>query len=84
MNTTNTSQVILKKRYPATGSDGNTYEVHVYVQTPSVENTDHVAPIEKISSLRTAEGAELRMIGKGHYEILDNGIILTSTAADAI
>ena len=84
MNTANTSQVILKKRYPATGSDGSTYEVHVYVQTPSAEGTDHVAPIEKITSLRTAEGAELRMIGKGRYEIIDSGITLTSSNPDAI
>src|SRR5580658_7107730 len=71
-------QVFLKKSYPAHGSDGKTYEVHVYFETPAEQDSDHVAPFEKISSLRTAEGAELRMIGKGHYEIADSGISLMS------
>lgn len=84
MTTPITAQDILKTRFPATGSDGKTYEVRVYVQTPSAETKDQIGPIEKISSLRTSEGAELRMIGKGHYEIVDGGVTLRSTSRDAI
>lgn len=77
-------QVFLKKSYPAHGSDGKTYEVHVYFETPTEKESGQVAPFEKIASLRTAEGTDLRMIGKGHYEIPDSGISLMSTSPDAI
>ncbi len=84
MTNTQTSQVILKRRYPAMGSDGQSYEIHVYVKTTAAAPPDQLAPIERISSVRTADGTVLRVIGKGHYEIADRGITLTSTAADAI
>jgi len=84
MNMPQGGQVILKKRYAATGSDGETYEVHVYFETASAESIEQGAPMEKISSVRTADGKELRVIKKGHYEIPDTGVTLTSTAPDAI
>jgi hypothetical protein len=84
MDTSKTGQVVLKNRYSATGSDGKTYEVHVYFETASAESIEQGAPMEKISSIRTADGAELRVIKKGHYEIPDTGVTLTATAPDAI
>jgi len=79
-----TGQVILKTRYPAKGSDGKAYEVHVYFETASAESIEQGAPMEKISSVRTADGAELRVTSKGHYEIPDTGVTLTATAPDAV
>jgi hypothetical protein len=84
MDPSKTGQVILKSRYPATGSDGKTYAVHVYFETASAESIQQGAPMEKISSVRTADGVELRVIKKGHYEIPDTGVTLTATAADAV
>ena len=77
-------QSILKHRYPAKGSDGQTYEVHVYFETASAQSIEAGAPMEKISSVRTSDGSELRVISKGHYEITDSGVTLTATAPEAI
>jgi hypothetical protein len=79
-----TGQSILKHRYPAKGSDGQTYEVHVYFETASAESIEQGAPIEKISSVRTSDGTELRVISKGHYEIAESGVTLTSTSPESI
>jgi hypothetical protein len=84
MDTSHTGQSVLKHRYAAKGSDGKAYEVHVYFETASAESIEQGAPMEKISSVRTADGAELRVIRKGHYEIVDSGVTLTSTAPEAI
>jgi len=84
MDTSQTGQSVLKHRYSAKGSDGKTYEVHVYFETASAQSIEQGAPMEKISSVRTADGAELRVISKGHYEIADSGVTLTSTAPEAI
>ena len=84
MDTSHTGQSVLKHRYPAKGSDGKTYEVHVYFETASAESIKQGAPMEKISSVRTADGAELRVVSKGHYEIADSGVTLTATSPEAI
>ena len=84
MDTSHTGQSVLKHRYPAKGSDGKTYEVHVYFETASAQSIEQGAPMERISSVRTADGAELRVVSKGHYEIADGGLTLTATVPEAI
>lgn len=84
MDKSQTGQSVLKHRYPAKGSDGKTYEVHVYFETASAKSIEQGAPMEKISSVRTADGAELHVVSKGHYEIADSGVTLTSTSPEAI
>jgi hypothetical protein len=84
MDMSHTGQSVLKHRYPAKGSDGKTYEVHVYFETASAESIEQGAPMEKISSVRTADGAELRVVSKGHYKIADSDVTLTATAPEAI
>jgi hypothetical protein len=84
MSASQTGQVVLKHRYPAKGSDGKTYEVHVYFETASAESIEHGVPMEKISSVRISDGTELHVVSKGHYEIPDSDVTLTATAPDAI
>ena len=84
MDKSHTGQSVLKHRYPAKGSDGKTYEVHVYFETASAESIEQGAPMEKISSVRTSDGTELHVVSKGHYEIPDCGVTLTATAPEAI
>ena len=84
MDASKTGQVVLKHRYPAKGSDGKTYEVHVYFETASAESMEQGAPMEKISSVQTSDDTKLRVISKGHYEIPDSGVTLTASVPDAI
>lgn len=72
--------MILKHLYHAHGSDGQTYEVHVYVEPASHEN----AHIERIAKVCLADGSALRVLSKGHYEIVDSGIQLEAGDPDAV
>ena len=74
--------LVLKHVYPAHGSDGRTYEIHVYAESADAEH-DH-APIEKLKSVMLADGRDLRVIGKGHYELPDGSLTLESHDHDAI
>ena len=67
---------MLKYVYPAHGSDGETYEVHVYAE--SADGTDGGAPIEKLKSVTLADGRDLRVVSKGHYELPDGSLKLES------
>jgi len=72
--------MILKKLYHAHGSDGNTYEVHVYVE-PASHATAH---IEKLVKVCLADGGELRVLSKGHYKVVATGVTLEASDPDAI
>ena len=73
---------VLKRVYHAHGNDGETYEVHVYAE--SADTSDGGAPIEKLKSVNLADGRELRVTGKGHYELADGSLKLESHDHDAI
>jgi hypothetical protein len=75
------TMLVLKRVYHAHGNDGETYEVHVYAESA---NTDDGAPIEKLKSVNLADGRELRVVGKGHYELADGSLKLESHDHDAI
>ena len=68
--------LVLKYVYPAHGSDGETYEVHVYAESP--DGTDGGAPIEQLKSVTLADGRDLRVVSKGHYELPDGSLKLES------
>lgn len=72
--------MILKHLYHAHGSDGETYEVHVYVEPASHAN----AHIEKLAKVCLADGGELRVISKGHYEIVATGVTLEASVPEAV
>ena len=74
--------LVLKRVYHAHGSDGQTYEVHVYAE--SADAADGGAPIEKLKSVNLADGRQLRVVGKGHYEVADGSLTLESHDPDAI
>jgi hypothetical protein len=74
--------LVLKHVYPAHGSDGATYEIHVYAESADTE--DGGAPIEKLKSVMLADGRDLRVTGKGHYELPDGSLKLESHDHDAI
>ena len=74
--------LVLKRVYHAHGSDGETYEVHVYAESADTE--DGGAPIEKLKSVNLADGRQLRVVGKGHYEVADGSLTLESHDPDAI
>lgn len=72
--------LVLKHVYPAHGSDGNTYEVHVYAESAD----DGHPPIEKLKSVVLADGRALRVLGKGRYALADGNLTLESHDHDAI
>ena len=72
--------MILKHLYHALGSDGNDYEVHVYVEPASRGN----AHIERIAKICLADGGELRVLKTRQYEVVASGVILQTHAAEAI
>jgi hypothetical protein len=74
--------LVLKRVYHAHGSDGQTYEVHVYAE--SADGAGGGAPIEKLKSVNLADGRQLRVVGKGHYEVADGSLTLESHDPDAI
>ena len=74
--------LVLKHVYHAHGSDGETYDVHVYAE--SADAADGSAPIEKLKSVCLADGRELRVMSKGHYELADGSLTLESHDPQAI
>ena len=74
--------LVLKHVFHAHDSKGETYEVHVYAE--SADASDGGAPIEKLKSVNLADGRELHVISKGHYELPDGSLKLESHDHDAI
>jgi hypothetical protein len=75
------AMLVLKHVYPAHGSDGETYEIHVYAESADPE---HGRPIEKLKSVVLADGRGLRVTAKGHYELKDGSLKLESHDREAI
>ena len=73
--------LVLKHVYPAHGSDGETYEIHVYAESA---DPGHGKPVEKLKSVMLADGRDLRVTGKGHYEVADGSLKLESHDPEAI
>lgn len=76
--------MVLKKLFPAHGSDGHEYEVHVYAETVHEGAHPSDLPIEHLTTIVTSTGLALRILGHGRYEIEKTGVILTSHDAEAI
>ena len=72
--------MILKRLYHAHGSDGHVYEVHVYAEPASHTN----AHIERLAKVVLADGGELRILSKGHYEIVATGVRLEASDPNAV
>lgn len=73
--------LVLKHVYPAHGSDGKTYDVHVYAESADPQ---HGVPTEKLKSVVLADGRDLRVTAKGHYELPDGSLTLESHDPEAI
>ena len=74
--------LVLKRVYHAHDGEGETYEIHVYAESADAE--DGAAPIEKLKSVNLADGRQLLVVGKGHYELPDGSLKLESHDPDAI
>ena len=72
--------MVLKHLYHARGSDGDDYEVHVYVEPASHLN----AHIERLAKICLADGGALRVLSKGHYEVVASGVRLEAGDPEAI
>ena len=72
--------MLLKHLYHARGSDGNDYEIHVYVEPASREN----AYIERIAKVCLADGGALRVLSRRHYEVVASGVTLEASDPEAI
>ena len=72
--------MVLKHLYHARGSDGNDYEIHVYVEPASHEN----AHIERLAKVCLADGGELKVLSKRHYQVVASDGTLEAHDADAI
>lgn len=77
---TRQERMVLKHLYHARGSDGHDYEIHVYVEPANHEN----AHIERLVKICLADGGELRVISKRHYEVVATGVKLEAHAPEAI
>ena len=77
---TRMSGLVLKHLYHARGSDGNDYEIHVYVEPAHKEN----AWIERIGKVCLADGGELRVLSRRHYEVVASGVTLEASDPEAI
>lgn len=73
--------LILKRLYSARGSDGATYEVHVYARPADPAHGDTVDHLAKIC---TADGDELRVLGHGRYQVVATGVFLTASDPQAV
>lgn len=72
--------MLLKHLYHARGSDGKDYEIHVYVEPANHSN----AHIERLAKVCLADGGELRVLSKRHYEIVASGVKLEAHDPEAI
>ena len=72
--------VVLKHIFHAHGSDGQAYEIHVYVEPASHSN----AHIERLAKVCLADGSELRVLSHRHYEVVATGVRLEASDPDAI
>lgn len=75
--------MFLKHLYSAHGSDGRNYEVHVYVEHSQPVTSKHL-PFEHISKVCLADGSALRVLGHRHYLVIESGVHLHATDADAV
>jgi hypothetical protein len=72
--------MVLKHLYHAHGSDGKDYEIHVYVEPASHAN----AHIERLVKVCLADGGELRVISRRHYEVVATGVTLETSDPQAV
>ncbi|NCT68776.1 MAG: hypothetical protein GXC76_14215 [Rhodanobacteraceae bacterium] len=72
--------MLLKHLYHARGSDGNDYEIHVYVEPASRKN----AYIERIAKVCLADGGALRVLSRRHYQVVATGVTLEASDPEAI
>lgn len=74
------TSMVLKHLYHARGSDGNDYEVHVYIEPASHAN----AHIERIAKICLADGGELRVLARQRYEVVATGVTLEASDPEAV
>ena len=70
--------------FQARGDDGREYTVLIvteYLREGTYDDPHGV--VEGSKGLRTAEGAEVKRLRKGEYQLVDSGGILRSDAPDA-
>ncbi len=72
--------MVLKQLYHAHGNDDKDYEIHVYVEPASHLN----AHIERLARICLADGGELRVLSKHHYEIVATGVKLVANDPGAV
>jgi hypothetical protein len=72
--------MVLKHLYHARGSDGRDYEVHVYAEPASRDN----AHIERLARVCLADGRDLRVLSRRHYEVVATGVRLETSDPDAV
>ncbi len=73
--------LVLKHVFPAHGSDGETYEIHVYAESA---DPGHGVPVENLKSVVLADGRALHVTAKGHYELPDGSLTLESHDPEAL
>ncbi len=73
--------LVLKHVYSARGSDGKSYDIHVYAESA---DRAHGNPIETLKSVCLADGRDLRVTAKGHYQLADGSLTFESHDPQAI
>lgn len=70
--------------FEANDSTGNSRTVHVFTDIISAGSMGNPnAELEGIKSLETADGLSVNFLGKGKYQVVQTGEILTSKSDDA-
>jgi hypothetical protein len=75
-----------KDRFQATGDDGNVYTVEKFVPpNPIASHFEGATQAQgrRRGELRTVQGQAVNYLGKGKYQIVVTGVVLTSSDPDA-
>lgn len=74
------AMAVLKHLYHALGSDGQDYEVHVYVEPARRAN----AFIERLERVCLSDGRALDVLARRHYRIVGTDVTLEASDPEAI
>jgi hypothetical protein len=78
-------RVVHKHSFSAEGDAGKQYVIDVFVDILNAgTSTDANAEIEGMKSLKTRRGQHVNVLGKGKYQIVQTGEILTSNDPGAV
>jgi hypothetical protein len=74
----------LKQRFAAQGSDGQNYEICVWVGDINTSTLQGRSSVEGLPELRTSTGQAVNVLGKGRYQVMQTGVVLESSGPASV